>query len=122
MKQDINSFTEICIYKVKTEKTAEFEDLIQRVYVHHKKFPGVIDVRYIKRTHRPPNSFSDVKEGKPSIKLRNKQQFTTYVLFWELENEIIHGKATKSGLESFYKEFRKYLTKQPTIILGERIR
>lgn len=119
MKSD-KSFVEVCIYEVKTDKTAEFEELVERVTEHHRNFPGVIDVRYIKRTHRP-GSFSDAKAGKPSIHLRKKPKFYTYILCWELDNEITHGKATGSGLENFFKEFNRCLPKAPKIILGERI-
>lgn len=115
-----DSFVEVCLYEVKPNKTEEFETLIKKVLKHHSEFPGVKDVRYIKRTHRP-GSFSDAKAGKPPIKLTRKPKFYTYVLYWELDNEITHGKATKSGLENFFKEFNRCLIKAPKIILGERI-
>lgn len=115
-----NSFVEVCIYEVKSNKTDEFELLIEKVVKHHKDFPGVIDVRYIKRTHRPAD-FKSVKEGKPAIKLTRPPQSVTYVLYWELNNEITHAKATKSGLKNFFKEFTRCLLKPPKIILGERI-
>lgn len=66
------SFVEVCIYEVKPERTEEFEGLIRNVLKHHKKFPGVIDVRYMKRTHRT-GGFNDVKKGKPAVKLTRKQ-------------------------------------------------
>jgi hypothetical protein len=34
----------------------------------------------------------------------------TYALYWELENENVHGQATKSGLEKYYKRFTRCLT------------
>lgn len=114
------SFAEICIYEVKPDKTEEFEALIKEVAQHHRNFPGVIDVRYIKRTHRQ-SDFNAVKEGEPAIKLTRVQKSVTYILYWELENEIVHGQATKSGLEKYYKRFTRCLTTMPKIILGERI-
>lgn len=120
MKQKKTNFVEVCLYEVKPEREEEFEDLVHRVWQHHTEYPGVIDVRYMKRTHRP-TSFSGVKKGKPAIKLTRKPEVITYVLYWELDNEITHGKATQSGLNHFFKEFNRCLLKPPKIILGERI-
>lgn len=114
------TFVEVCVYEVKPEKAEEFEALIKKVVKHHRDFPGVADVRYMKRTHRPA-SFGDAKRGKPTIKLTRKPKSLTYVLYWELDNEIIHGRATKSGLEHFFKEFTRCLITAPKMILGERI-
>lgn len=114
------NFVEVCIYEVKPDKTEEFEDLIKKVIKHHGEYPGVIDVKYMKRTHRPC-SFGDAKKGKPAIKLTRKPKSYTYVLYWELDNEIAHGKATKSGLENFFKEFNRCLVTVPKMILGKRI-
>ncbi|CEG13798.1 conserved hypothetical protein [groundwater metagenome] len=115
-----STFVEICIYEVKPDKIDEFESLIEKVAKHRLEFPGVIDVRYMKRTHRQAD-FNAVKNGKPAIRLTRTPKSVTYVLYWELDNEINHGKATKSGLEKFYKEFTRCLVTMPKIILGERI-
>ncbi len=114
------TFVEICIYEVKPDKTKEFEELIKKVLKHHTNYPGVVDVRYMKRTHRS-TSFAGAKKGEAAIKLTRKPQVVTYVLYWELDNEIVHGKATKSGLTHFLKDFSKCLLKPPKMILGERI-
>lgn len=114
------NFVEVCVYEVKPEKAEEFESLIRKVVKHHRDFPGVVDVRYMKRTHRPV-SFGDAKRGKPAIKLTRKPKSLTYVLYWELDSEITHGKATKSGLEHFFKDFARCLITAPKMILGERI-
>lgn len=113
-------FVEVCIYEVKPEKTEEFERLLERVAVHHRDFPGVRDVRYMKRTHRQ-GGFSSVKNGEPPIRLTRTMGSVTYVLYWELDSDMNHGKATKSGLEHFFKDFRRCLVSTPKIILGERI-
>ncbi len=115
-----NSFVEVCIYEVKPNKVEEFEQLLKRVVNHHRSFPGVKEARYMKRTHRQAG-FPAVKKGEPPIKLTRAPKSFTYVLYWELDNEITHGKATKSGLEHFYKEFARCLVTGPKIILGERI-
>ena len=113
-------FVEVCLYQVKPNKTEEFEDLVKRVGKHHRQFDGAIDVRYMKRTHRQ-GDFASVKAGKPPIRLTRPPKAVTYVLYWELRNEVAHGKATKSGLGLFFKEFARCVVTTPKIILGERI-
>ena len=120
MTKSSGSFVEVCVYKVKPDRTEEFEQLIERVVKHHRDFVGVKDVRYMKRTHRPTD-FNSVKKGLPAIKLTRKPKEVTYVLYWELEDEVVHGKATKSGLEHFFRDFVRCLVTTPTMILGERI-
>lgn len=120
MPQKPKTFVEICVYEVKPDKTEQFEQLIERVAKHHRDFPGVIDVRYMKRTHRQ-GDFASVKAGKPPIRLSRAPKSVTYVLYWELNTEVTHGIATKSGLEHFFKEFTRCLATTPKIILGERI-
>ncbi len=117
---ETKTFVEICLYEVKPEKVDEFEDLLGKVVKHHREFPGVIDVRYIKRTHRSV-SFTGAKKAEPAIRLTRKPKSITYILYWELDNEITHAKATKSGLEHFFKEFTRCLVAPPKILLGERL-
>ena len=99
------NFVEVCIYDVKNDKINEFEALIKDVVEHHKNYDGVVDVKYMKRTHRQ-NDFNKVKNGEPPIKLTRKQDSSTYVLYWELESPELHGKLTGLALEKFYKSFK----------------
>lgn len=114
------TFIEICIYEVKPTKVEEFEQLLKDVFEHHSSCEGVIDVKYMKRTHRQKD-FNAVKSGEPAIRLSRKPKSVTYSLFWEVEDEVLHGKATKSGLEKFYKRFNRCLVTMPKIILGDRL-
>lgn len=116
-----NNFIEVCLYEVRPERAEEFENLIRKVLKHHSEFPGVIDVRYMKRTHRPVD-FGGAKRGEPAIRLTRVQESITYILYWELKDAIVHAKATRSGLQLFFKEFARCLAKPPKIILGERIK
>jgi hypothetical protein len=120
MTEETRNFVEVCIYEVKPDRTDEFESLLNNVAIHHRDCPGVLDVRYVKRTHRQ-GDFAAVKRGERPIRLTRKPKSVTYVLYWELESDIAHGKATQSGLEHFYSEFRGCLVKVPRIILGERL-
>ena len=45
-------FNEICIYEAKIDKQDEIEALMKEVAEFYLTQPGVIDVKYIKRTHR----------------------------------------------------------------------
>ncbi len=113
-------FNEICIYEVKIEKQGEFESLVKEVAGFYKSHSGVIDVKYIKRTHRQED-FNAAKNGEPPIRLTRYQGKITYMLVWTLENEVLHGELTKAGLEKFYKRFNRCLTTMPKILLGESI-
>ena len=45
-------FNEICIYEAKLTKLDEIEELMKEVAEFYLQQDGVIDVHYIKRTHR----------------------------------------------------------------------
>jgi len=115
-------FYEICLYEVKIEREEEFEELIKEVGEFYRSCPGVNDVKYIKRTHRQ-KSFQAVKNGEPPVRLTRKVGKITYVLYWELENEEIHGDICKIAFgRNFVNRFHRCLTTMPKIILGEEIR
>ena len=45
-------FNEICIYEAKLTKLDEIEELMKEVAEFYLQQDGVIDVHYIRRTHR----------------------------------------------------------------------
>ena len=61
-------FNEICIYEAKIDKQDEIETLMKEVAEFYLSQSGVIDVKYIKRTHRQED-FNAVKEGKIPTRL-----------------------------------------------------
>ena len=113
-------FNEICIYEAKIDKQDEIEMLMKEVADFYLSQHGVIDVKYIKRTHRQKD-FNAVKEGEPPVRLTRYVGKVTYVLYWSVENEEIHAAVSKLGLEKFYKRWTRCLTTMPKIILGENI-
>ena len=113
-------FYEICIYEAKPAKEAEIETLMKEVAEFYKAQEGVIDVKYIKRTHRQKD-FNAVKNGELPIRLTRTTDKITYVLYWELENEAVHASLCKPALEKFYKRWARCLTTMPKIILGESV-
>ncbi len=113
-------FHEICIYEAKLTKLDEIEELMKEVAAFYMTQEGVIDVHYIRRTHRQKD-FNAVKAGELPIRLTRNVGKVTYVLHWVLENEEAHARISKLGLEKFYKRWNRCLTTMPKIILGETI-
>jgi len=113
-------FTEICIYEAKVDKQDEIEQLMKEVKEFYLQLPGVIDVRYIKRTHRQED-FNAVKEGAPPVELTRYVGKVTYVLILDVDDENAHADLYKPALEKFYKRWTRCLTTMPKIILGRDI-
>jgi len=113
-------FNEICIYEAKIEKQEEIEELMKEVADFYMAQQGVIDVKYIKRTHRQKD-FNAVKQGNIPIPLSRYVGKVTYILHWTVENEAVHASVSKLGLEKFYKRWTRCLTTMPKILLGENI-
>ena len=113
-------FNEICIYEAKINKQDEIEELMKEVAEFYMEQGGVIDVRYIKRTHRQKD-FNAVKEGENPVRLTRNVGKVTYVLYWVVDNEETHARVSKLGIEKFYRRWTRCLTTMPKIILGENI-
>jgi hypothetical protein len=113
-------FNEICIYEAKIEKQEEIEQLMREVAEYYLTQPGVIEVKYVKRTHTQKD-FNSVKDGVPPHRLTKQIGKVTYALYMVLENEEAHGRLAELGLEKFYKRWTRCLTTMPKIILGENI-
>ena len=113
-------FNEICIYEAKIEKQEEVEALMKEVAAFYLSQPGVIDVKYIKRTHRQED-FNAVKEGKAPLRLTRYVGKVTYMLYLALEDEEAHARLAVVSLERFYKRWNRCLTTMPKIYLGENI-
>jgi len=113
-------FNEVCIYEVKLDKQDEVETLMKEVAEFYREQQGVIDVKYIKRTHRQED-FNAVKAGELPIRLTRFIGKVTYILHWVVENEEVHARVSKLGLEKYYKRWNRCLTTMPKILLGEDI-
>lgn len=113
-------FHEICIYEAKIDKQEEIEQLMQEVAACYREQPGVLNVAYIKRTHRQKD-FNAARSGEPPTKLTRFVGKVTYILHWTLEDKEAHGRVTKLGIEKFYKRWTRCLTTMPKILLGEEI-
>ena len=113
-------FHEICIYEAKIEKQGEIEELMREVAEFYRTQPGVIDVRYIKRTHRQKD-FNAVKAGEPPIRLTRQIGKVTYVLYLVVEDVEAHARLYNPAMEMFYKRWNRCLLTMPKIILGEEV-
>jgi len=113
-------FNEICIYEAKIEKQDEIEALMKEVAEFYLAQPGVIDVKYIKRTHRQKD-FNAVKAGEPPLRLTRNVGKVTYMLYMVLEDEQAHGNLALVAMEKFYKRWNRCLLAMPRIYLGENI-
>jgi hypothetical protein len=83
-------FYEVCIYEAKIEKQAEIEQLMREVKEFYLAQNGVIDVQYIKRTHRQKD-FNAVKAGEAPIPLTRLIGKVTYVLYLVMDSAHAHG-------------------------------
>ena len=113
-------FNEICVYEAKIEKQEEIETLMKEVAEFYLTQPGVIDVKYIKRTHRQKD-FNSVKAGEPPVKLTRFVEKVTYMLYLVVEDEQAHANLYKPALEKFYKRWNRCLITMPKILLGENV-
>jgi hypothetical protein len=80
-------FNEICIYETKIDRQDEIEELMREVADFYHSQAGVIDVRYIKRTHRQKD-FSTVKMGEAPVSLTRQVGKVTYILYLALEDAV----------------------------------
>ena len=113
-------FNEICIYEAKIEKQDEIETLMKEMADFYREQQGVIDVSYIKRTHRQKD-FNAVKTGELPVKLIRYQGKIIYVLHLTVENEEVHARVSALGLKMFYKRWTRCLITMPKIIVGQNI-
>jgi len=113
-------FYEICLYEVKPTKEAEVEALMKEVAEFYKAQEGVLEVNYVKRTHRQKD-FNAVKSGELPVRLTRMGDKITYVLYWKLKDAQSHANLCKPALEKFYKRWTRCLTTMPKIILGESV-
>ena len=113
-------FNEICIYEAKPDKQDEIEALMREVAEFYLQQDGVVDVKYIKRTHRQKD-FNAVKQGEPPIRLTRDTGKVTYMLYLALRDEYAHANLAVLGMEKFYKRWTRCLTAMPKILLGENV-
>lgn len=113
------SFSEICIYQVKPQKTEEFEALMLEAKGFLEQQEGLLLLRLVKRGYRI--DMEQIKEGLPPLKITRIVKCVKYVLYWEFDTEESYGKAQKNLYNSYWKSIEKCLIAPHDKYLGERI-
>ena len=113
-------FHEICIYQVKPDKVDEFEALMKETVEFMEQLEGVLQLRFIKRTHNIKD-FSQIKEGLPPNRLTRIVKSVRYMLYWEFDNMENYGRAQKSLYENYWKAIDKCLVMPHDKYLGESL-
>jgi hypothetical protein len=111
-------FSEICIYQVKPDKVEEFEALMKEAVQFMQKLEGVLQIRFIKRTHSI-NDFSLIKKGLPPHKITRIVKGVRYMLYWEFDTIENYGNSQKSLYESYWNSIEKCLVVPHDKYLGE---
>ena len=102
----MKNFYEVCVYKVKPTKVAEFEELILEIDEFQQSIPGSLEMEFIKRTHRITN-FESIRQGIPPKKITRIIKSVKYIMYWKMDNEETHGKATQLFFEKFGKKLSR---------------
>lgn len=114
------SFSEISIYKVKPDKTNEFEAIMKDAVQIMKVIDGCQSLRLIQRTHYIKD-MKTIKDGLQPNKLTRIVKCVRYVLYWEFDSDKNYGKAQQWLYETNWKAIEKCLIVPHDKILGEVI-
>ena len=113
------SFSEICIYQVKPQKTEEFEALMQEAKAFLEKQEGLLLLRLVKRGYHI--DMEQIKEGLPPLEITRIVKCVKYVLYWEFDTKESYGAAQKNLYNSYWKSIEKCLIVPHDKYLGEGI-
>ncbi|MDK2951729.1 MAG: hypothetical protein PWQ77_1394 [Kosmotogales bacterium] len=111
------NFGEVSIFQVNPTKLDKFESEINNLRDHFKDYAGLINLKIIKRTHRIKDMES-IRAGKPALRITRIVKSVKYILYWEFEDEISHGLATKEYFEIFHNNLSKFLIMPPDKYIG----
>jgi hypothetical protein len=100
-----NSFSEVKLFQVRPDKTAEFETLISAVADEQKKQPGCKTVKYLKRFF----TIDKVELGEPPRELTKIVKCVKYYSFWEFDSKESYGKANGWFFQHYEKQIQKLL-------------
>ncbi len=110
-------FTELCIYQVKPQKTAEFEALMLEAKRLLEKQEGLLLLRLVKREYHI--DMEQIKEGLPPLKLTRIVKSVKYLLYWEFDTKEHYGLAQKNLYDSYWKPIERCLIAPHDKYLGE---
>lgn len=113
------SFTELCIYQVKPQKTEEFEALMREAKPFLEQQEGVRLLRISKRGYRI--DMEQIREGLPPLELTRVVKSVKYMLYWEFDTKEHYGAAQKNLYNSYWKPIEKCLVVPHDKYLGEQL-
>lgn len=114
------NFGEVSIFQVNPSKLDKFESEMNNLKEHFKNFAGLINLKIIKRTHRIKDMES-IRAGKPALRITRIVKSVKYILYWEFEDEICHGSATKEYFEIFHNNLSGCSIMPPDKYIGTSI-
>lgn len=112
-------FSEICVYQVKPEKTAEFEARMLEIKAFLEKQEGMRLLRLVKRGYHI--DMEQIKAGLPPLELKRIVKSVKYVQYWEFDTKENYGAAQKNLYNSYWKTIEKCLVVPHDKYLGNCI-
>ncbi len=113
------SFSEICIYQVKPQKTEEFESLMLEAKGFLERQKGLLLLRFAKRGYHI--DMEQIKEGLPPLEITRIVKSVKYMLYWEFDTKESYGEAQKELYNHYWKAIEKCLIVPHDKYLGEVI-
>jgi hypothetical protein len=86
-----NSFSEVKLFQVKSDKLLEFEKLSIKIGHEQKRQKGCIGIKYFKRFF----TIDKIEPGEPPRELAKIVKCVKYYSYWEFDNKENYGKAIK---------------------------
>jgi hypothetical protein len=112
-----NSFSEVKLFQVKPEKTAEFETLTSAIADEQKKQPGCKTIKYQKRFF----TIDKVELGEPPRELTKIVKCVKYFSYWEFDSKENYGKANGWFFKNYEKQIQKLLIMPFDINCGNNV-
>ena len=111
-----DGFSEVKLFQVHPDKTAEFEMLIRQVAAEQQLQPGCRDIRCIKRFF----TIDGVEPGQPPRELTRVVKCVKYYAYWEFDSKESYGKAIAWFFDRYGKQIMKLLIMPFDIHCGDR--
>jgi hypothetical protein len=112
-----NSFSEVKLFQVKSDKLDEFESLVTSIANEQKKQPGAITIRYMKRFF----ILDRLELGSSPRELTKIVKCVKYYSYWEFDNKENYEKANGWFFANHGKDIQKLLIMPFDINCGNSI-
>ncbi|MCH5324709.1 MAG: hypothetical protein J1E39_05785 [Eubacterium sp.] len=102
-----NTFTEMLLFQVKPEKTADFEALVETFKEEQARQEGCVGIRYFRRFYTFDGV--DIDNGDPPRELTKIVKCVKYYAYWEFNTIENCGKANGWMFRNYYKDIVRLL-------------